>query len=60
MIFEKVWKFKLYINKNTEGWMKRRVIVRIGITIVICLLAFAIPRFAVFLNMVGAVAGTAL
>jgi hypothetical protein len=60
MIFEKIWKFRTFIDKNRDGWETRRIIVRISITLVICFMAFAIPRFAVFLNMIGAVAGTAL
>lgn len=38
----------------------RRAGIRITITLMICFLAYAIPRFAVFLNIIGAVAGTSL
>ena len=34
--------------------------IRFLITIIICVTAFSIPRFAVFLNLIGAIAGTGL
>lgn len=51
---------KGFINRGTEKWRLRQFVCRFGVTIAICLSAFIIPRFAVFLNMIGAIAGTSL
>lgn len=42
------------------GWRLRQFWSRFGVTMIICWSAYFIPRFAVFLNMVGSIAGTAL
>ncbi|KAL4474446.1 hypothetical protein ABPG72_007845 [Tetrahymena utriculariae] len=47
-------------NKEPCSVVTRRMIVRVSVTLCICFCAYAVPRFAIFLNIIGAVAGTSL
>ncbi|EGR33226.1 transmembrane amino acid transporter protein, putative [Ichthyophthirius multifiliis] len=62
-ILERVGFIRVYINKEQDKagqWKQRRVFFRITTSIIICLIAYSIPRFAIFLNMLGSVAGATL
>ncbi|EAS06664.2 transmembrane amino acid transporter protein (macronuclear) [Tetrahymena thermophila SB210] len=47
-------------NKEPCSTIARRMVMRVSVTLCICFCAYAVPRFAIFLNIIGAVAGTSL
>lgn len=53
-------KLKKYIKMGDKGWRLRQFWSRFGVTMIIVWSAYFIPRFAVFLNMIGSIAGTGL
>ncbi|KRX08332.1 hypothetical protein PPERSA_01793 [Pseudocohnilembus persalinus] len=59
-IMEASSSIKNYIKRDTQNWKLRRFFFRCLITVFICISAFVIPRFAVFLNLIGSIAGTCL
>lgn len=54
-------RIKRFIGKNIyANWKLKRCLVRFIIIVLICALALGIPRFALLLNILGAISGTSL
>jgi proton-coupled amino acid transporter len=51
---------KKFIQPQQDNWKMRRFLFRTCVTIVNCFIAFGVPRFAVFLNIIGGICGTSL
>ena len=59
-LIEKIGWIKAYINPQLKYSRFRRLVLRAIINVSICLIAFTIPQFASFLNILGSVMGTSL
>ena len=59
-ILEHISAVREVIRESEPNGKWRRALFRILVTCGICGLAFVIPRFAIFLNLIGGVAGASL